>query len=63
MSIRQVYVVENEDWLAARSNISDEQAYDAIVRMYQTVSEVQYDAAIADLANAGLYEEVESDRG
>ena len=63
MNIRQVYVVENQDWLAPKSNLTDQQAYDAIVRLWQDVSEEQYDAAMADLKNAGLRDGTEGDRG
>lgn len=54
MNIRQVYVVENEDWLAPKSNLTDQQAYDAIVALYQTVSDEQWRLTCADLGNAGL---------
>jgi hypothetical protein len=62
VNIRQVYVVENQDWLAPKSNLTDQQAYDAIVRLWQTVSGEQYDAAIADMATAGLCDGAEDDR-
>lgn len=54
MSIRPVYVIENQDWLAPKSNLTDQQAYDAIVALWQTVSDEQWRVACADLANAGL---------
>lgn len=54
MSIRPVYVIENEDWLAPKSNLTDQQAYDAIVQAYQGVSDEQWRVACADLGNAGL---------
>jgi hypothetical protein len=54
VSIRPIYVIENQDWLAPKSNLTDQEAYDAIVQLYQTVTDEQYDAAMADLANAGL---------
>ena len=63
MNIRQVYVVENHDWLAPKSNLTDQQAYDAIVRLWHDVSGEQYDAAIADMATAGLCDGAEDDRG
>jgi hypothetical protein len=51
--IRQVYVVENQDWLAPESNLSDQEAYDAIVALYTTVTDEQYQAAIDDLKESG----------
>lgn len=54
MSFRPIYVIENQDWLGCKSNLTDQQAYDAIVALYRTVTDEQYDAAMADLANAGL---------
>lgn len=54
MSIRQVYVVENQDWLAPKSALTNTQAYDAIVALYGTVSDEQWRIACADLGNAGL---------
>lgn len=56
MSIRPVYVIENQDWLAPASNLTDQQAYEAIVALYQTVSDEQWRVACADLGNAGLPE-------
>lgn len=54
MNIRQVYVIENEDWLAPKSNLTDQQAYDAIVALPGIVSDEQWRIACADLGNAGL---------
>lgn len=34
-TFRQVYVVENQDWLATPSNLTDAEAYEAIVGLYQ----------------------------
>lgn len=49
-----MYVIENQDWLAPKSNLTDQQAYDAIVALYGTVSDEQWRLACADLGNAGL---------
>ncbi|WP_143765469.1 hypothetical protein [Catenulispora acidiphila] len=49
---RQVYVVENQDWLAPKSNLSDQEAYDAIVDLYESVTDEQYGVAIAELKKA-----------
>lgn len=54
MSLRQVYVVENQDWLAPKSNLTDAQAYAAILALYQTVTDEQWSTAVADLGNSGL---------
>jgi hypothetical protein len=54
MSIRPIYDVNNEDWLAPKSNLTDAEAFDAIVSLYQIVTPEQYTVAMADLANAGL---------
>ena len=51
-TFRQVYVVENQDWLAPKSDLSDDEAYDAIIDLYNTVNDEQYKAAIEDLQNA-----------
>lgn len=56
-NIRPVYVVENQDWLAPKSNLSDSEAYDAIVALYTNVSSRDYDAAMAGLKDAQLPEE------
>ena len=58
--IRQVYVVENQDWLAPESNLSDQEAYDAIVDLYETVSDEQYRAAIDGLKEAQAPESEDS---
>ena len=63
MSIRQVYVIKNQDWLAPQSNLTDQEAYKAIVDLWLTVSDEQYDTAVADLKTAGLNNETEDDRG
>lgn len=54
MSIRQVYDVENQDWLGPESALTDQEAYDAIVGLYDTVTDTQWRVACADLGNAGL---------
>lgn len=51
-NIRPVYVVENQDWLAPKSNLSDSEAYEAIVALYKNVSSDDYDAAMANLKEA-----------
>lgn len=51
-TFRQVYVVENQDWLAPVSNLTDQQAYDAIVALHETVSPEQYQIAMDDLKNS-----------
>ncbi|ACU71916.1 hypothetical protein Caci_3007 [Catenulispora acidiphila DSM 44928] len=33
--LRQVYVIDNQDWLAPKSNLTDDEAYQAIVDLYQ----------------------------
>ncbi|NUQ98293.1 MAG: hypothetical protein HOY79_17675 [Streptomyces sp.] len=63
MNIRQIYVIDNQDWLGCESNLTDQQAYDAIVDLWLTVSEEQYDAAMADLATAGLSGEAKEGNG
>lgn len=54
MNIRQVYVVDNQDWLAPKSDLTGAQTYQAILDLYRTVSDEQWRVACADLANAGL---------
>lgn len=54
MRLRQVYVVENQDWLAPKSNLTNHQAYNAVVALYGTVTDEQWRIACADLRNAGL---------
>lgn len=54
MNIRQVYVVENQDWLAPTSNLTDIEAYNAVLALHGTVSDEQWRLACADLGNAGL---------
>lgn len=49
-----MYVIENQDWLAPKSNLTDQQAYNAITDLYQTVTDEQWRLACADLGNAGL---------
>jgi len=51
-TFRQIYVVENQDWLAPVSNLTDQEAYDAIVALYETVNDEQYRVAMDDLKNS-----------
>lgn len=51
-SLRQVYVVSNEDWPAVETTLSEAEAFDAIIALHNNVDDVVYDAAMKDLANA-----------
>jgi len=55
MSLRKVYTIEDQNWLAPKSALTEQEAYEALLDLYQTgMTDAQWALACADLRNAGL---------
>ena len=53
-SSRPSYVVANEDWPAVATIQPDEEAYEALISVYEQVDDATYDRAMADLKNTEI---------
>lgn len=55
-SLRPTYLIANEDWPAVATAMPDDEAYQVLVDIFETVTDEMYDKAMVDLRDTQIPE-------